>query len=363
MQKIINKARNYWPHTFKIHGAEEYGANGYSPELSLDLDDYDILWTNAAPTSSFASQTITNIPWENYNYVIVFWVINTDHHDNYSSKIMIPQFAAKWGMRGFGRGLGEGQAGSRDATFFEHGIYFSSGFANSTSANNKICVPIEIVGVRQQNNTFNRFKSNYNGIIPLCNCVPDQNTTDGGVLWPNYPNPTSVQTILSSAEDTNSLWEIRYNHTAGKPSTLVYEPYNVSDSKINIVPGANALTVIPPKASNTVIWLISKNTINIPADKTQLCLRYDVKTWTGAWMGLADADHLPVNEGKVASATTLSSPCANYSVPICDVSEAQRLGEQRLDISSVSGNYYVIFCVVGSSNYRTWLRIHELYMI
>ena len=117
------------------------------------------LWTNASPTSNFAAQTLDSsdsIPnLSNYEYVLVRYLYSTD----YQSDDQIAVF--KVGRAGYLTFTGVASTSSgniflsqrtisvgSDSVAFGAPVYKNYSSTANATANNKYCIPIEIIGIK-----------------------------------------------------------------------------------------------------------------------------------------------------------------------------------------------------------------------
>lgn len=108
----------------------------------------DLLWTNASPTSDFASQTITSVDLSEYAYAIVQYALSKSYNqyrylwtvliDGYEHVTFFPQYK-NW---------------NRSVKVSTSSVYFSSCNVYNTYANtgssisNDYMIPLYIYGVR-----------------------------------------------------------------------------------------------------------------------------------------------------------------------------------------------------------------------
>ena len=111
------------------------------------------LWTNAKPSSSFASQTIS-LTMSGYDYIRISFAYS-DSNNAISSVIEIKNTANATG-RGSAFELWKGGylVATRDVTLKSNGVTFGGGNSYQSDspskdvANNYMCIPIEIYGIK-----------------------------------------------------------------------------------------------------------------------------------------------------------------------------------------------------------------------
>ena len=112
------------------------------------------LWINASPTSDFATQTIS-LNLSGYEYVLVRYLYSTD----YQSDDQIAVF--KVGRAGYLTFTGAASTSSgnillsqrtisvgSDSVAFGAPVYKNYSSTANATANNKYCIPVEIIGIR-----------------------------------------------------------------------------------------------------------------------------------------------------------------------------------------------------------------------
>lgn len=132
--------------------AESLGAltsvNGkLGPNATLTPDDvgamsaWELLWTNASPTSNFAAQTVS-IDTQNYD----FYMILCDPTPGYSEPISFIFPKGKGAFMSYVSGYSRAP-NSRDAQWNASGISFLDAYSNG-GANNGVCIPTAIYGIK-----------------------------------------------------------------------------------------------------------------------------------------------------------------------------------------------------------------------
>ena len=121
--------------------------NGATGTVILDADDvgamhWNLLWTNASSSSSFAAQTVS-LDLSGYDIILIIGVFSA----NYNT-VLAPVFSTV-GEKGQLIFVGQnGKVGSRDMTVTATGVQFDVGYYDATSDKNAYAIPLKIYGIK-----------------------------------------------------------------------------------------------------------------------------------------------------------------------------------------------------------------------
>ena len=103
-----------------------------------------LLWTNSAPTSSFAAQTLTGVNISTYTAVLILYNLSTSVERSMSCLALASGAGAMlWGCNDT-----SATQGARRVTFSSGSVQFEAGYAGSSTTNNNVFIPTAVYGVR-----------------------------------------------------------------------------------------------------------------------------------------------------------------------------------------------------------------------
>lgn len=301
----------------------------------------ELLWENATPNSSFSHQVIF-CPWEWYDALYIISKSNgtVDSSAKYSSNLIFPHqsgMAALYSLGGNNLIGTSNNANVRTVDFYmHHEILFLSGYKYNNSEDSFASVPLFIYGIGNLNKPLHYNSGNelivrgsrYEQIYDS-----ETQTWDTGVEYYNL---------------NTDAWTIIHDEAAGDDTYVTISFYNT-------------VNVTTPQAGHTVIWIVSNDTYNI-TNYNKLITRVKAYGAVKGWVGVVLPTNLPTEHGNINDSNAANSPTwpAAYT-HIYTAADKPRRERFELDVSSLSGDYKVVYCIQGSSSIEGNINIGDTY--